>query len=167
MSSDTASTEKKTKKKRYTSNIITLKPGEGHDAITIHEDILRDHSPFFKAALDKKWLDGATREIKLPDDTAEVVAAYVDWLYSRRLELDVPKDTKGRPEPESELVARLYCFGEKSKTTTSATQSSRYYSDRLRSSAHGPVYGVLWLRTPELPKAVRCVVAWWRSMRHG
>ncbi|EME41218.1 hypothetical protein DOTSEDRAFT_55104 [Dothistroma septosporum NZE10] len=97
------------KKKRYTSNIITLKPPIGKNSIKTHEDLLRDHSPFFKTALDQEWKHGAKREIKLPDDSAKVVTTYVDWLYKEQIYID----PVGDGQPDNVLYIRLYCFGEK------------------------------------------------------
>lgn len=67
---------------------------------------MQDNSPFFKAALSKKWNEGTERPctIELPKDQVDIVAAYVDYLYV--------DDIKAEKTIFSWL-AHLYCFGEK------------------------------------------------------
>lgn len=71
---------------------------------------MRQSSPFFRAALDKKWQEGVQGLIKLPDDSVEVVTAYLDWLYTKKLEFSQEGTAQGA---FWEHLARLYVFGEK------------------------------------------------------
>lgn len=98
--------------RRYTSNIITLKSGDGSESITIHGDLLRENSPFLKAALDKQYAEDAARDITIPEESMEVVTSYVGWLYIKELSdlLVTPDDKK---YPHHVHLIRLYNFAEK------------------------------------------------------
>ncbi|KAI5360922.1 putative SKP1/BTB/POZ domain superfamily protein [Septoria linicola] len=86
------------KRKRFASSIVTVKVGLLAEALTTHETLLKDHPPFFAAALDAKWKEGQTREIKLPEDDPDAVTVYWD-----------EEDDK----PNFDLLVRVYVFGEK------------------------------------------------------
>jgi hypothetical protein len=81
---------------------------------SVHEGILREHSLFFRTALDAKWREGRLGIVDLPHDDVDVVGAYVDWLYFRTI---ASKPTAARALPmddgEYQHLARLYTFGEK------------------------------------------------------
>ncbi|CAK4030495.1 hypothetical protein DOTSEDRAFT_74030 [Lecanosticta acicola] len=80
----------------------------------VHEAILREHSPFFRTALDQKWREGRSKHIDLPRDDGDVVGAYLDWLYFKKIACkpisppELPLD-----DGEYHFLARLYAFGEK------------------------------------------------------
>ncbi|KAF2167900.1 hypothetical protein M409DRAFT_22047 [Zasmidium cellare ATCC 36951] len=57
----------------------------------------------------EKVEEGQTREIELPTDHDDVVAAYIEYLYAKSLTVD--RTIEGRTD--FHLLARLYCFGEK------------------------------------------------------
>ncbi|KAK4619511.1 hypothetical protein CLAFUW4_11456 [Fulvia fulva] len=97
------------------NRIVVLKVGSAPTKdFTVHEAILREHSHFFRSALDKRWREGRSRIVELPDDDAEVVSAYVDWLYFRKIASkpisppELPMD-----DGEYQLLAQLYVFGDK------------------------------------------------------
>ncbi|KAF7195446.1 hypothetical protein HII31_03338 [Pseudocercospora fuligena] len=92
-------------RKRYTSSIITLIVGADKERVTIHEDQLRASSPFFQAALDKRWKEGAILEISMPEDSIDVVIAYINWLYKDKM--------PHCEDPDQVLFAELYTFGER------------------------------------------------------
>lgn len=96
--------------------IVVIRAGTGHSVqeFAVHEAILRAHSPFFRTALDKKWREGKQRHIDLPQDDVEVVAAYVNWLYFKKVASkplappELPVD-----DGEYQYLARMYSFGDK------------------------------------------------------
>lgn len=96
--------------------IVTLKVGSAPTKdFSVHEAMLREHSKFFRSALDNdRWREGRSRIVELPEDTAEVVTAYVDWLYFRRI-ASIPVSPPDLPmdDGEYQLLARMYAFGEK------------------------------------------------------
>lgn len=49
----TGEDERNAKRRRFSSNIITLNVGSPPETLTAHEDRLREKSSFFRAALDK------------------------------------------------------------------------------------------------------------------
>lgn len=76
-------------------------------------------------------MTGKTREISLPEDDADVVATYFDWLTTK----DVPLFTKiepsfVRPLPHYALLSKLYTFGEK-------VQSDAFCDDVLSKICQG------------------------------
>ncbi|KAK4495655.1 hypothetical protein PRZ48_012923 [Zasmidium cellare] len=109
--------EKRAQWFKYTCGIITIKAGDGEarKTLSIHEDIIKSSSPFFRAALDKNWKEAQSREITLPSDSAEVVSCYVDWCYSKQIastHLFSEQSLRDLDE-EDALLADLYVFGEK------------------------------------------------------
>ncbi|EME41830.1 hypothetical protein DOTSEDRAFT_74030 [Dothistroma septosporum NZE10] len=95
--------------------IVVLKVGcTPTTDFAVHEAILREYSLFFRTALDRRWREGHSRTVELPDDDAEVVSAYIDWLYFRRIASkpisppELPMD-----DGEYQLLAQLYAFGDK------------------------------------------------------
>lgn len=88
--------------------IVTLEVGLANIIVAVHQDLLCKHSPFFTAALQGQWKEGAERTVKLPLDDAVVVRIYVLWLYRHELALyDLPFITT------SDLMIAAYLFGEK------------------------------------------------------
>ena len=57
--------------------------GTGNDRITfrIHKDLLLAKSPFFRASLNEKFLEGQDGSIDLPDDDVLAVKLFIRWLY--------------------------------------------------------------------------------------
>ncbi|CZT21837.1 uncharacterized protein RCC_07704 [Ramularia collo-cygni] len=105
---------------RFHSEIVTVKIGQNPtENFFIHEGTLKQHSDFFKAAMDKKWKEGQSMVIELPEDKSEVFSHYADWLYCGVLSpvsFDVD-DTEGRTlnkaSSYNDLLAEMYVFGEK------------------------------------------------------
>jgi hypothetical protein len=96
--------------------IVTIRVGPEESArnFSVHEAILREHSPFFRTALEKKWREGRSRRIDLPHDDGDVVAAYLDWLYFKHIaSKPVAPPQLPMDDGEFDFLARLYCFAEK------------------------------------------------------
>ncbi|GIZ37303.1 hypothetical protein CKM354_000075300 [Cercospora kikuchii] len=81
------------KKRRYASAIITLVVGQDEESVSfhVHEDLLREHSHFFDAALKNQWKEAQERKIALPEDKPDIVDMYVQWLYGGKIEAAVPE----------------------------------------------------------------------------
>lgn len=56
---------------------------------TIHESVLRGHSPFFDKALNGKWKEAQERVIRLPSHAPGYFEIYVNWIYSARVVMPV------------------------------------------------------------------------------
>lgn len=89
---------------------VELVMGEYKASVFAHEGILRKPCGFFDAALNKKWKEGQKRVIHMPDDRADAVYAYVQWLYTGRI-FAKTRDADG--DPVFNPFARLYVLGEK------------------------------------------------------
>ncbi|EME77419.1 uncharacterized protein MYCFIDRAFT_146637 [Pseudocercospora fijiensis CIRAD86] len=97
--------------------IVTLRVGDTSNGSTrdfsIHEAILAEYSPYFRAALDEKWRE-CSRVMELPFDDIDIVAAYAHWLYFKRVASKLISPPKlSMDDGEFLMLARLYCFGEK------------------------------------------------------
>lgn len=93
---------------RYAGNIVTIEVGtRDKTEFRVHEFIIKENSDFFRAALDKKWKEGQSLTVKLPEDSPETFSAYVEWLYST-------KDN----EAEFVSLAEMYVLGEKIQSST-------------------------------------------------
>ncbi|KAI5360828.1 Putative BTB/POZ domain-containing protein [Septoria linicola] len=105
--------KKALKRRRFTSAVITVMAGKGNDidVFQVHEDLLHK-SDFFRVALNGRWKEGQERKIELPEDDPDVAAAYIEWLYSNVVQLNIEGHA---PEPGDEQyrLAKLYVFAEK------------------------------------------------------
>lgn len=83
----------------------------------VHESVVRPHSCFFDAALDKCWKEGRDKRVLLPEDTPEIAELYLKFLYTGKImvgwtqKLAQPKSHENLPEYFT--LAHLYVFGEK------------------------------------------------------
>lgn len=68
----------------------------------VHEKLLRTHSPFFVAALNKSWEEGAERRVTLPEAESAAFKGYAHWLY----------DTGDIPAPVMTETANSAAFKE-------------------------------------------------------
>ncbi|KAF2208131.1 hypothetical protein CERZMDRAFT_87872 [Cercospora zeae-maydis SCOH1-5] len=78
----------------------------------IHEDNLRQTPPFFRAALDKHWTEGATSGIVMPEDDIKVVSEYVGWLYRAICMENCTDDDGNYLSGQWETLAKLYVYGD-------------------------------------------------------
>lgn len=104
---------------RFTGETFKLRVGPriGCEEFSVHEVVLKETSGFFQAVVKKEWKEGSERVIELPEDTPEVVSAYVDWLYSDKIfprTGELPADAVMHAR-ESDHLAKLYVFGEKNQ----------------------------------------------------
>ncbi|KAM3421105.1 hypothetical protein BST61_g1519 [Cercospora zeina] len=107
--------------RRFGGDTITINVGidDNVETFIIHEPLLRERGGFFEAALNKQWKEGRARKIDLPEDQPDTVAAYIEWLYTKRIR---PHTEKSRQQwemcdahNEYEHLAQLYIFGEKNQ----------------------------------------------------
>jgi hypothetical protein len=95
-------------------NAITLLVGPEKQKLIVHASYITRTSAFFATALKKEWTEGQTRTIELHEETPEMMAHYLDWVYTSKL----PTKDCGLFHPESakiaahDLLAELYVLGE-------------------------------------------------------
>ena len=63
---------------------VTLLVGEAKAVFNVHEAVLFEASPVFKAAFASKFREGPERIMVLPEDDKTVFELFVGWLYNRR-----------------------------------------------------------------------------------
>ena len=80
---------------------------DGSQSFAVHEHLLCNASPFFKAALEKPSTEEEQRSLSLQDVDANTLNHFVPWLYSGRLSREV-----GELEPSALywVAARLNTF---------------------------------------------------------
>lgn len=74
----------------------------------VHEKLIRASSPFFDAALGKRWKEGIQRVVALPADEGDVFDLYMQYLYSGKVASKLEAATA-----EFENLVQLYVLGEK------------------------------------------------------
>ncbi|KAK3696781.1 hypothetical protein LTR37_017805 [Vermiconidia calcicola] len=80
--------EGETKKfKSNYSGVITVSVGSDNIEFTVHQDLICDRSPFFKAACSRNWTEAKERRINLPDQNPKAIKIYFEWAYSQRQDL--------------------------------------------------------------------------------
>lgn len=67
--------------------MIDLFVGKEKTKIQVHQNILFNASPVFKAALDTQLKESAERSISLPEDDADIIDAIIQYLYFPTLTL--------------------------------------------------------------------------------
>lgn len=102
---------------RVTGDFIKIIVGQANsETLNVHETVIKQSSGFFQAALNQQWKEGQARKIELPEDDPDVVATYLEWLYSTKI--NHPHEAIKTPNTEQSrdahlVYAELYCFGEK------------------------------------------------------
>lgn len=101
---------------RFTSTIVTIKAGSGGRTqdFHVHEDVIKDGSSFFRAAFDRKWREGQSRILELPDDKPATVFGYLEWLYSGQVKFEAQQElSSGERGIQDNDLSRMYVFGKK------------------------------------------------------
>jgi len=78
-----------------------------------HKDILCKQSPFFKAALDSKWIEGETKRVSLPEDDPSIFSGFLQWAYTRKIIHSASQTDKGTAEEIYHEFAKLYVLADK------------------------------------------------------
>jgi hypothetical protein len=71
----------------YNSTISVL-VGKEEKQFTVHKDSICAKSKFFKAACSERWIEGQKKLIKLPEASTRDFQAYVNWVYTSRIEVN-------------------------------------------------------------------------------
>lgn len=75
--------------------IVGQANGVQDDIFIIHEDLIRQNSPFFEAAVSKDWKESRKRKVRLPEERKGVFSVYQHWVYAKRIRAgDIPKQYK-------------------------------------------------------------------------
>lgn len=82
--------------------------GPGEQSMIAHGPQLESSSDFFTAALKKEWTEGRMRTIKLPEESPEIMAQYLNHLYSAKL----PTKVFTTQNPGQHKNARYECLAE-------------------------------------------------------
>ncbi|KAK4613844.1 hypothetical protein CLAFUW4_09110 [Fulvia fulva] len=99
-------------KMRFSGNFVTIRTGSENSIqeFHVHEDVVKEKSNFLKAAFDRRWREGQSRVLELPEDTPATISAYLEWLYSRSIQ---PPPVEPGTGHRFERLVRLYVFGKK------------------------------------------------------
>ena len=91
---------------------MTLVAGSDQTACHVHQDLLCNASPVFKAAFSGAFKESSDRSILLPEDDAESVERLIQWLYTKHFQLVKPTSTVTQEECYMQL-ATLNTLAEK------------------------------------------------------
>lgn len=67
-------------------------------------------------ALNKRWTEGKSKEVLLPEDEADAFATYIDWLYTKEVCVDSGCPFESKQEYHSKQwssLSKLYVLAEK------------------------------------------------------
>lgn len=96
------------------ASTVKLLIGEDEQEVIAYGSYLVRDSQFFAAAMKKEWVEGKTREIKLPEEHTATVSHYLFYVYSGKLFTEdimrVDGDTIG---PCFQLLCSLFVSGER------------------------------------------------------
>ncbi|KAK5120539.1 hypothetical protein LTR85_006195 [Meristemomyces frigidus] len=142
--------------------------GSGNVRFYVHENVVCSRSCFFDAALGKEWAEGVERVVTLPEDRPEVFKAYLQWLYSGRI-----NSVKQRDPRDYRLLSRMYALGEKlidpesqDRVLDAILAIARFRDDRGRQKFPADeAISIIYDATPPGSPARRLLVD--LHMRHG
>lgn len=98
--------------RRSYTDTLTVIVGEHSELFTVHVDRICEASPFFAAACSKQWIEGRTRIVRLPEQSAEYFRDYIDWVYSHQVNLKELKCELAKAEnteKEPKALIHAYC----------------------------------------------------------
>ncbi|KAF9701363.1 hypothetical protein EKO04_000766 [Ascochyta lentis] len=125
MSIPSRAIESKTLSKYGPAALLTIHVGKepDHQEFVAHESFLICRSEFFRRAVNGRWEEAETRVVKLPEDSSEVFARYLDCAYTNRATselLDRPSydilswnDTRNIAHIDVHNLNRLYILADK------------------------------------------------------
>lgn len=86
---------------------------EERQTFDVHEDLLKAHSRFFCAALNKEWKEGQERKVSLPEDDPEHFELSYHFLYTGRIYSKSAEQDPHGVAAEEVLLAYLWTLGDK------------------------------------------------------
>ena len=92
--------------------IITFYVGQDKIVFHVHQNILFDASPVFKAAFSGSFKEASERSMPLPDDDKDSIGRMIQWLYTRKFHLTAPVSKETSDHCYMEL-AKLNTLAEK------------------------------------------------------
>lgn len=67
-------------------DVVKLIVSPAKHQFLVHEDLICEISPVFKAAFQGKFAEGVEKSMRLPEDDASGIECMVKWIYAKRLE---------------------------------------------------------------------------------
>ena len=92
--------------------MVTFHVGPDKTVFQVHQNILFDASPVFKAAFCGNFQEASERSMPLPDDDKDSVGRMISWLYTKVFELTVPVSNETSEECYMQL-AKLNTLADK------------------------------------------------------
>ncbi|KAJ5357609.1 hypothetical protein N7541_004767 [Penicillium brevicompactum] len=65
--------------------VCTILVGSDKQAFSVHEKLICDSSPFFRAALGGPWEEASEHIVKLPEEEPKIFSIYLHWVYYGKL----------------------------------------------------------------------------------
>lgn len=67
--------------------MVTILAGADKIAFVVHETLLKSKSEYFRKALDGNWQESVDKTFELKDEKPTVVGLFVDWLYTKNIDI--------------------------------------------------------------------------------
>lgn len=97
----------------FTGPTVTVKVGETQ-AFIVNEQLLRQSSAFFDAALKPTWQEGKERVVNLPaEDDSMSFNAYVNWLHTHQIALGFVDGQDAQKQHSFPRLVLAYALGNK------------------------------------------------------
>lgn len=96
----------------FGNHIVKVHVGFQAQAFLLHEDVLRATSRFFAAALNPVWKEGLAHELHMAEEDPKIFKVYADWVYTKKVNLNLPTSLV-ELEEVYELLVALYVFAER------------------------------------------------------
>ena len=96
---------------------VTLIVGESRTMFQVHEAVLFNVSPVFRAGFTSDFKERAERQMSLPEDDAELFNLMVEWLYSRHYDISPPTGERIIDHARFMEPTRLYVLADKYAVT--------------------------------------------------
>ena len=92
--------------------VVTFYVGPDRVVFHVHQNLVLDASPVFKAAFWGNFKEASERSMPLPEDDKDSVERMIQWMYTKKIDLTVPVSDETSAECYMQL-AKLNTLAEK------------------------------------------------------
>ncbi|KAF2141883.1 uncharacterized protein K452DRAFT_318814 [Aplosporella prunicola CBS 121167] len=92
--------------------MVAVTVGDPKVKFQVHEGLIVGQSRYFRSAFDGGFQEASTKTIHISEVSVEVVEAFLNWLYTRRLPEIATEATQADQDDQFDLLCELYIFAD-------------------------------------------------------
>lgn len=128
--------------------------GSDEQAFLVHTEYICKTSKFFAAACSNGWKEDRERTIRLPEVGPHLFQAYLHWVYTMEIELELPEPYKEGTHRARDVQAKLlefYILADFVKDVRLRNQIMRRFAESLGGPDCGPTVSIYVNAFEQLP----------------